>query len=91
MKKIYIAKYSRGSYDDFTTIDVFVSDNKEIVENWVLKFNTKLKYWKEYFSQFSHPWSVQILDEKYYDSINGDRFYEVLDTNKAFIKEIEVR
>jgi hypothetical protein len=89
--KTYLAKYSRGSYDDYRTIDVFVTDDKELAQKWVNKFNTKLSHWKKHFSKYSHEWSAQILDERFYDIINGERFDDIMETNEAFITEIEVR
>ena len=40
---MYIVKYSSGSWDDYGVSDIFVTDNLEIAEKWVNKFNTKIK------------------------------------------------
>ena len=90
--KLYITKYSSGSYSELKLISVFVSEDKEFVEKWVKKFNTKLEYWKEYFKQFiDKNYSWVKLDDKYLYKINSDRFYQVMECNNAFIDEIEYR
>ena len=90
--KLYIAKYSSGSYNEHKLISVFVSDDKEFVEKWVEKFNNRLAYWKDYFKQFiDKNYSWVRLDDKYLYKINSDRFYQVMECNKAFIDKIEYR
>lgn len=87
--KLYIAKYSSGSYDDLYFVSVFVSKDKEFVEKWVEKFNTKLDYWKEYFKQFKNEYGA--LKGEFYDKVNNSTYYTVTECNKAFIDEIEFR
>ena len=45
--KIYIAKYSKGRYEDETEYIVFASTNKSKVTKWCTKFNKMIKKWKE--------------------------------------------
>jgi hypothetical protein len=90
--KLYVAKYSSGSYDDYYSVSVFVSDDKEFVQKWVEKFNTKLEYWKEYFKQFGdESFDCKVLDSRHYNISYYDRFYQIMECNKAFIDEIEYR
>ena len=92
MNKLYVAKYSTGSYDDHYFVSVFVSEDKEFVEKWVEKFNTKLAYWKEYFKQFGNEvFDYKTIKEKFYNDINNDRFYQIMECNSAFVDEIEYR
>ncbi len=92
MNKLYVAKYSTGSYDDHYFVFVFVSEDKEFVEKWVEKFNTKLAYWKEYFKQFGNEvFDYKTIKEKFYNDINDDRFYQIMECNRAFVDEIEYR
>ena len=84
---IYIAKYLVDDY----TVEVFASRDKETVEKWVNKFNTKLAYWKEYFSKFSCSRFKNIMDEKYYNKESLRGFYSVMEVHRAFIQEIEMR
>jgi hypothetical protein len=90
--KYYIARYSTGSCDDYTKIDVFVTEDKELVEKWVEKFNAKLAHWKEYFKQFGNAdYNHTVIDEIYLDRVNTDTFYRVMECNGAFYSEIECR
>lgn len=84
---IYIAKYAVDDY----TVEVFASKDKETVEKWVDKFNIKLAYWKEYYSQFSCARFKNIMNEKYYNKESLRGFYDVMEVHKAFIQEIELR
>ena len=91
-KTLYIARYSTGSHNDYTKIDVFVTEDKELVEKWVEKFDAKLAHWKEYFKQFGDElYAYSILDSAFYDKINDDTFYRVMECNGAFYSEIECR
>ena len=88
---IYIAKYSMGSYDDYRQREVFASKDKETVEKWVDKFNTKLTVWKEYFSQFSDENCKLCMSKRWYYKESLRAFDIIMETNKAFIQEIELR
>jgi hypothetical protein len=91
-KTLYIARYSTGSHNDYTKIDVFVTEDKELVEKWVEKFNTKLEHWKEYFKRFGNAYyNHTVIDEIYFDRVNNDTFYRVMGCNGAFYSEIECR
>lgn len=87
---IYLANYSKGTCDDWYQVTVFASKDKETVEKWVNKFNTKLAHWKEYFKQFSDDWCEQCLAEKYW-TIENLKFYDIMEINEAYIDEIEIR
>lgn len=91
MNKIYVATYSNGSWDDYHTIEVFASHDKELVLKWVDKFNNKLKHWQEYFGQFSNEWNKSSIKDEYFMKINYDTFCSVMDCNGASIMEIELR
>lgn len=92
MEKIYLARYSRGSYDDYYTINVFASTDKELVEKWVEKFNNKLKCWKDYYRKFENKNCKGFLKEEYYSNeIISDRFDNIMECNEAFLEEVEFR
>ena len=91
MSKIYIASYSSGECDDHHYIEVFASHDRDFVLKWVDKFNTKLKYWQEYFSQFSNEWSKTSIKDEYLMKINCDTFWSIMECNGAFYQEIELR
>jgi hypothetical protein len=86
---MYIVKYSSGSWDDYGVTNVFVTDNLEIAEKWVNKFNAKVEYWKEILKQYYDE--DGFLDEKYYHSPVSRWFWNIKDINNAFFDEIELR
>lgn len=88
---IYLAKYSKGTYDDWYQVTVFASKDKETVEKWVNKFNTKLSHWKEYFKQFSNNQCEQCLAEEYWSKESLRAFDDIIEINEAYIDEIEIR
>lgn len=98
MKVIYGANYSGGDWDDYFEKQIFVSQDKQVVEDWINKFNKLLKEWKEYYSQFGeniHSFCEDcrlILKEEYVENYRiVFRFYQLRDINKAFITTIKLR
>jgi hypothetical protein len=96
MNTIYLAKYSKGDWDDYHTITVFVSADKKKIENWVEKFNSIVEKWKKYYFQFEED-LVPNCDEcrkwikdEYIDQY-FDRWIAFRDINEAFLEEIELR
>ena len=91
MKKLYIVKYSSGSYDDYHTTDVFVTDIKSKATKYVTKFNKILKKWEKYYKKFEEKdcgmgW---IKDE--YVQQHFDRWNCLREINLCYWEEIEVR
>lgn len=83
MKEIvYLVSYSEGSYDDFYQIELFFTDNIDKAKDYVKKFNSKLKYWKDYFEKID-------IEEK--DVANYSRYYSISEINCAYFTEIEKR
>ena len=88
---MYIVKYSHGSYADYGTTDIFITDKKSKATKYVTKFNKLLKKWKKYYDQYcdkkfsSFLW---IKDEhiQYYN-----RWSSLREVNTAYWEEIEVR
>jgi hypothetical protein len=89
MKIMYIVKYESGSYDDYFVQDVFVTNNKELAEKWVNKFNSRITYWKEVIKQYNNEDGY--LDRKYWAIPFVKRYRIIRDINEAFIEEIELR
>lgn len=93
MKKeiIYSANVCGGDFDGFWHNTKFVSENKELVEKWVEKYNRILKAYKEFYSKFetedaaSGKWIGKEFEE--YD----DRWYKMREIREAYIGEIEIR
>ena len=86
---MYIVKYSSGSWDDYFVNDVFITENLELAEKWVNKFNTKVEYWKEVIKQYDDEDGY--LDEKYYSLPFSKYYWKIRGINNAFFEEIELR
>lgn len=91
MEKIYIVKYSTGSYDDYCVNDVFATENKKLAISYTKKFNKIVKKWMSYFHQFEETkygfnWIKDEYVERYFDRWNSLRCI-----NDCFYEEIEVR
>lgn len=91
VNKMYIAKYSKGEWDDHYQVSVFVSDDKRKVTKWVTKFNRihkeYLKMYEPYLTnEHGFPW----IDGEHYEKY-GDKWYRLKKINKAFWEEIELR
>ena len=43
MEKIYVAIIGTGEHSDYYENSIFCSENKEMVENWVNKFNNLIE------------------------------------------------
>jgi hypothetical protein len=85
---MYIVKYSGGEWGDYYQVNIFVTADKELAERYVEKFNSILKKWKDYFSQFKDEYGFSIKDE-YLE--HSDRYYAITKINKCYYDEIEFR
>lgn len=80
---MYLVQYSRGSFDDYCVTHIFVTDNKEMAERYVEKFNRIIQKAKEFY--------VRIYNDFDLENDQWDRYFMYYDINEAFIQEIEVR
>jgi hypothetical protein len=81
LKDMYIVYYTTGSYDDFTRVPVFVTDNENKASDWVLKFNKIFDKWLDYYRKNRSELSFTMIEEIIY-------YKEV---GKAYFEEIELR
>ena len=86
--KIYIAKYSKGRYEDKTEYIVFASTNKSKVTKWCTKFNKMLKKWSDYYEKYEDElgWIEKEHIEKHYK-----RWSWLRELNNAYYEETEIR
>lgn len=92
--KIYLAEYSEGAYDDYHIIIVFASENKEHIEKWVDKFNSKIEYWQNYYATKygGREGFPKIIKEEYqYNEILWEKFNKIMYIGKAYIEEVNKR
>jgi hypothetical protein len=77
---MFIIKYSVGSNDDYEQRTIFVTSSRIIASNYVLKFNTLVEKWKEYYNNNETP---------LYGTIQEIFFYQ--DVWECWFEEIEER
>jgi len=87
--KMYVVKYSKGSYDDYHELDIFVTADKQVVDKYIEKFNKRLDYWKEYMNSFKDEYGYR--DDKKCTTAISYRYYDVVDIGYAFVEEVELR
>lgn len=87
---MYIVNYSTGSYDDYSVVPVFVTEDFDLASKWVMKFNSRLKYWVDVLKPYVGEYGV--LDEKYYDNVFlRNRYWDIKETNEAWFCDIKKR
>lgn len=88
MEYIYIVKYYK---EEFDTISIFVTHDKKTAIKYVKKFNSILKKWKKYYSQYEDrtsgiTWIKDVYVNKYFE-----RWYKISEISNCFYDKIELR
>lgn len=103
IKKLYIIRYSTGSYDDFVVVNLFVTHDKSLAKNYVKRFNTIVENYREFYKKFEeHKYpdllhDPEFIDDKFYYELTDenvqyyDRWYELKEFNECFFEEIKIR
>ena len=89
--KYYLIQYYGGSYDDYYTTIVFVTNKKSIATKYVTKFNRILKKWKKHYEQFEtnrfgSKWIADEHIEKHFD-----RWHSLRNISKCYYQEVSYR
>ena len=87
----YLVRYCGGSYDDYYSAVVFVTDKKSTAKKYVTKFNRILKKWKDYYKQFETDkfgmkWIADEHVEKHFD-----RWNSLQNITKCYYEEVSFR
>lgn len=92
MEKIYVVKYHRGRYDDASVITIFATFRKDTARQYVERFNTSLKKWKDYYKQFEgeNEFGFQSLKKEHFET-KFERWLHIIDTGFSFYNEVELR
>lgn len=91
MKIIYIVKYHGGGYDDAYIATIFVTEKKSTAEKYCTRFNTMLKKWKDYYSQFCNTdYGFEQMNPEHIKTKFG-RWLALQRVTKCYWEEIEVR
>ena len=87
---MYIVEYTGGSYDDFYTHSIFITDKKSKATKYCTKFNKLLKKWKKHYSQYEDnrkgmTWIKDDCIEKY------KRWSDLRNISHCYWNEIDFR
>jgi hypothetical protein len=89
IEKIYVVKYSSGSYDDFYEENIFATKSLEVASNYIHKFNSRLEYWKEVMMTYADD-RGHLKDENW-DIPVTNHFWTIKEMNRCFMEEVEIR
>lgn len=79
-----MVSYSQGEHWlELNTVDVFTTYDEATARAYVDKFNAKLSKWKKHFQP------LHVAEEAW--ETDNPRYYQIMETNKAFYTKIEVR
>jgi hypothetical protein len=89
---MYLVYYTKGSYDDYTQINLFVTAKKPTATKYVTKFNRILKRWKKHYEQYQDKrLGINWIRDEYVDLGHFDRWYTITGINGCYYHEIEMR
>lgn len=96
MDKIYLVKYSGGSYDDYYNAIIFATKDKKTATKYVTKFNRILKKWKAYYSQFEdNRYGWRWIKDEYVQDDSNDYIYQRWSSlrriTNCYYEEVSVR
>lgn len=91
MENMYLVKYCGGSYDDYYSTVIFATNNKKLATKYITKFNSILKKWKNYYSQFEDKKDVFNWIKEEYVNQHFNRWNSLRDISKCYYEEIKVR
>ena len=89
--KAYTVGYSRGSYEDYREIIVFVTFDKKKAQKWCKKYNKMLIKWKRYYDKFTKDVGFKWYDSEKHGYEFYDRWHSIFELNGASYKEYEIR
>jgi hypothetical protein len=87
----YLVRYCGGSYDDYYSAVIFVTNKKSTATKYVTKFNYILKKWKKHYEQFETDkfgmkWIADEHVEKHFD-----RWHSLQNITKCYYEEVSFR
>lgn len=84
-----------GSYDDYYTAVVFVTNNKSTATKYCSRFNKALKKWKAYYEQFETDkfgmeWGMKWIADEHVEK-HFDRWNSLQNITKCYYEEVSFR
>lgn len=91
MKTIYLVRYYGGSYDDYFNSIVFATEDEKTATEYVEKFNTILKKWQDYYSQFEEEQSQGFIWIKQEYAKYSRRWHQLNQITECYYEKIPIR
>ena len=87
----YLVRYCGGSYDDYYSVVIFVTNKKTTATKYVTKFNRILKKWKDYYKQFeSNKYGFNWIADEHIES-HFERWNSLQNITKCYYEEVSFR
>ena len=87
----YLVRYCGGSYDDYYSAVIFVTNKKSTATKYVTKFNRVLKKWKDYYKQFeSNKYGFNWIADEHIES-HFERWNSLQNITKCYYEEVPFR
>lgn len=87
----YLVRYCGGSYDDYYSAVIFVTNKKSTATKYVTKFNRVLKKWKDYYKQFeSNKYGFNWIADEHVEK-HFDRWNSLQNITKCYYEEVPFR
>ena len=87
----YLVRYSGGSYDDYYSAVIFVTDKKSTAKKYVTKFNRILKKWKKHYQQFeTYKFGMKWIADEHVEK-HFDRWHSLQNITKCYYEEVSFR
>ncbi|MEY3501722.1 MAG: hypothetical protein RL308_3395 [Bacteroidota bacterium] len=91
MTSYYLIKYSGGTYDDYYSAVIFVTDKKSTATKYCSKFNKALKKWKAYHKQFEiYKFGMNWIADEHVEK-HFDRWNSLEKVTKCYYEEVSFR
>lgn len=87
----YLVRYCGGSYDDYYSAVVFVTNKKSTATKYCSKFNKALKKWKAYYKQFeTDKFGMKWIADEHVDK-HFDRWNSLQNITNCYYEEVPFR
>ena len=89
----YLVRYCGGSYEDYYSAVIFVTNKKSTATKYVTKFNRILKKWKKYYEQFENNKSgfgMKWIADEHIEN-HFERWYSLKNITKCYYEKVSFR
>ena len=87
----YLVRYSGGSYDDYYSSVIFVTNKKSTATKYCKKFNNGLKKWKDYYKQFeTKKYGITWVSDEHIKK-RFEKWEHLQNITKCYYEEVSLR